>query len=679
MRQTFKTTTALIASLSLIVPGPVLSQEAANMVCADGSAQPCPEGVALVPAPEAPAAEQPAAEEPAAEQPAEPAAEAPAAAPAEEPAAEQPAEAEPVAEPAPEAAAPAEEPAAEPAPEVTAPAEAPVAEPAPEVTPEPAAEPETAVEPAPEAQPAEPAPAEAAPEAAPAEAAPAEAAPEPAPTEPAPAQDVTQPEATMPEAPSVDDLQKALESQGETPAPAAEPAAPETAAEPAAEPAPADATAPADAAPEVPATEAAPDAAATESATGTPTEEDLQKALEAQQGATEGTAAPAEGDGTAAGTVVIDEAPMEAPELPAQPDATSGEAPVAAAASAPEATEATEAEIPVVEETITKESARSSAEDFATKVNETAPATATKAAVAAAKKKERLSDAEKIALFGLGALAIGAILSNNRKVEQNSGDRVVVMRDDGSYQILKDDDALLRQPGSTVRTETFNDGSTRTTVTRADGSRIVTIRDAEMRVLRRVHVAPNGTQTLLIDDTAGAQPVVISELPRPARRIDVTPLATEAELRAALRRESEIGRRFSLAQVRDIYEVRALVPVIDLDAITFETGSSAIKPDQARALAALGKTIQGMIVENPREMFLIEGHTDAVGGAAYNLALSDRRAESVALALTEYFGVPPENMVVQGYGEQFLKIDTQGDERQNRRASVRRITDLLVQ
>jgi len=661
MRQTFKTTTALIASLSLIVPGPVLSQEAANMVCADGSAQPCPEGVALVPAPEAPAAEQPAAEEPAAEQPAEPAAEAPAAAPAEEPAAEQPAEAEPVAEPAPEAAAPAEEP---------------VAEPAPEVTPEPAAEPETAVEPAPEAQPAEPAPAEAAPEAAPAEAAPAEAAPEPAPAEPAPAQDVTQPEATMPEAPSVDDLQKALESQGETPAPAAEPAAPETAAEPAAEPAPADATAPADAAPEVPATEAAPDAAATESATGTPTEEDLQKALEAQQGTTEGTAAPAEGDGTAAGTVVIDEAPMEAPELPAQPDATSGEAPVAAAASAPEATEA---EIPVVEETITKESARSSAEDFATKVNETAPATATKAAVAAAKKKERLSDAEKIALFGLGALAIGAILSNNRKVEQNSGDRVVVMRDDGSYQILKDDDALLRQPGSTVRTETFNDGSTRTTVTRADGSRIVTIRDAEMRVLRRVHVAPNGTQTLLIDDTAGAQPVVISELPRPARRIDVTPLATEAELRAALRRESEIGRRFSLAQVRDIYEVRALVPVIDLDAITFETGSSAIKPDQARALAALGKTIQGMIVENPREMFLIEGHTDAVGGAAYNLALSDRRAESVALALTEYFGVPPENMVVQGYGEQFLKIDTQGDERQNRRASVRRITDLLVQ
>ena len=75
---------------------------------------------------------------------------------------------------------------------------------------------------------------------------------------------------------------------------------------------------------------------------------------------------------------------------------------------------------------------------------------------------------------------------------------------------------------------------------------------------------------------------------------------------------------------------------------------------------------------------MIEGHTDTVGADAMNLALSDRRAESVALALTEFFGVPPENMVVQGYGEQFLKVPQEGDIRANRRASVRRITDLLA-
>ena len=41
-----------------------------------------------------------------------------------------------------------------------------------------------------------------------------------------------------------------------------------------------------------------------------------------------------------------------------------------------------------------------------------------------------------------------------------------------------------------------------------------------------------------------------------------------------------------------------------------------------------------MIKENPRELFPVEGNTDAVGDESYNLLLSDRRAESVALALS---------------------------------------------
>jgi outer membrane protein OmpA-like peptidoglycan-associated protein len=76
-------------------------------------------------------------------------------------------------------------------------------------------------------------------------------------------------------------------------------------------------------------------------------------------------------------------------------------------------------------------------------------------------------------------------------------------------------------------------------------------------------------------------------------------------------------------------------------------------------------------------MFLIEGHTDATGAAAMNLALSDRRAESVALALSEYFAIPPENMIVQGYGETELRINTQASETKNRRVAVRIITPLL--
>ena len=60
------------------------------------------------------------------------------------------------------------------------------------------------------------------------------------------------------------------------------------------------------------------------------------------------------------------------------------------------------------------------------------------------------------------------------------------------------------------------------------------------------------------------------------------------------------------------------------------------------------------------------------------LSLSDRRAETVAITLTQRFGVPAENLTTQGYGEQYLKVPTQAAERQNRRVTLRRITPLLT-
>jgi outer membrane protein OmpA-like peptidoglycan-associated protein len=255
----------------------------------------------------------------------------------------------------------------------------------------------------------------------------------------------------------------------------------------------------------------------------------------------------------------------------------------------------------------------------------------------------------------------------------------VVRRDDGTYTVLKDDDTLLRQPGSTVRTETYSDGSTRTIVERDDGSRIVTIRDASGRVLRRARIDADGRETLLIDDTRPVDRIVLSELP--PRRADVTLLATDsdADLAAALAaiEARAAARSYSLRQIREYREVRALAPVVDVSNITFATGSSVIAVSEAEKLAALGGLITRMIAERPYELFLVEGHTDAVGSAASNLALSDRRAESVALALTEYFGVPPENLVVQGYGESDLRIPTETAEPLNRRVAVRVITPLL--
>lgn len=119
------------------------------------------------------------------------------------------------------------------------------------------------------------------------------------------------------------------------------------------------------------------------------------------------------------------------------------------------------------------------------------------------------------------------------------------------------------------------------------------------------------------------------------------------------------------------------MPRVDLDTIHFDFGSWDVETSQYPLLERVARIINRIIDRHPDEMLLIEGHTDAVGSDEDNLSLSDRRAEAVAEILTREFQVPAENLSTQGYGEQFLKINTPGPERTNRRVAIRRITPLL--
>ncbi|WP_417208330.1 OmpA family protein [Antarctobacter sp.] len=345
-----------------------------------------------------------------------------------------------------------------------------------------------------------------------------------------------------------------------------------------------------------------------------------------------------------------------------------GTPPAAAAANPPDAGE-------VVEETVERDDVRRSSEDFQTDVSGKA-----KNKKKAKKDDGGLDPLAKIAIIGLGAVALSEILDKDDRVVSNSGDRVVVEQD-GQFRVIRNDDVLLRRPGAEVETRRFDDGSTRTRLTYEDGTVVDTIRAADGRVLRRVRRLPDGTDVVLFDDTQASPDVEISQLPsaQDRNRVDYRDIEADDLARAlAANGTSGVNRSFSLAQVRNIDAVRHLVPEITVDTIRFETNSAAIRVEEAEELAALGNAMRNAIDRNPAEVFLIEGHTDAVGSFAYNLALSDRRAESVALALTEYFDVPPENMVLQGYGEGDLLVPTDTAERANRRAAVRRITPLLT-
>jgi OmpA-OmpF porin, OOP family len=280
--------------------------------------------------------------------------------------------------------------------------------------------------------------------------------------------------------------------------------------------------------------------------------------------------------------------------------------------------------------------------------------------------------------------------------EVREGDRVVIrepdriiIREGGRTIIRHNETDRFAVNARDVRVERRGD-ETVSIVERRDGTRIVTVTDADGRLIRRSRREPSGREIVIIEnDYRGPRRIesYYVELPPPVVRIPRERYIVEAErARPADIYEvftappvERIDRHYTLDQVRYSAPLRERMPRVDLDTVTFDSGSWQIAPDQVDHLAVIADGLKRAVGQNPREVFLIEGHTDAVGADVDNLSLSDRRAESVAVALTERFGVPAENLTTQGYGEQYLKVDTQAAERANRRVAMRRITPLLDQ
>lgn len=75
--------------------------------------------------------------------------------------------------------------------------------------------------------------------------------------------------------------------------------------------------------------------------------------------------------------------------------------------------------------------------------------------------------------------------------------------------------------------------------------------------------------------------------------------------------------------------------------------------------------------ENPDRKVIVEGYTDSSGSASYNQSLSERRANSVRMALVK-MGVGPERIVSQGYGKEYPVADNTSNSGRamNRRVEV---------
>jgi len=265
--------------------------------------------------------------------------------------------------------------------------------------------------------------------------------------------------------------------------------------------------------------------------------------------------------------------------------------------------------------------------------------------------------------------------------------RIIVRDPSGQSFVRHNEVERFRYGARDIQTQQVG-GETRTIVVRPDGTRIITVTGRDGQLLRRIRRDERGREIIIIDNSYRDPRAVggfYVDLPPPVIGIPYNRYIVEAEdappdliydtmLAPPVER---IARRYSLDEIRYSPSVRQLMPSIDLNSINFETGSWEIPPDQAAKLQVIADGLNRAIARNPREVFLIEGHTDAVGNDVDNLSLSDRRAESAAELLTQQFQVPAENLTSQGYGAQYLKEQTDGPSRINRRVTIRRITPLL--
>jgi outer membrane protein OmpA-like peptidoglycan-associated protein len=126
-------------------------------------------------------------------------------------------------------------------------------------------------------------------------------------------------------------------------------------------------------------------------------------------------------------------------------------------------------------------------------------------------------------------------------------------------------------------------------------------------------------------------------------------------------------RSLSIGEREQIATLAKDKPNIDLE-ITFDYNSADISAKAQPAVQALGKALTSPDLTG--STFIVAGHTDAVGGEAYNQDLSERRADAIKRYLVDKFGIAGTDLVTVGYGKSKPKDTSKPMDPANRRVQV---------
>ena len=146
---------------------------------------------------------------------------------------------------------------------------------------------------------------------------------------------------------------------------------------------------------------------------------------------------------------------------------------------------------------------------------------------------------------------------------------------------------------------------------------------------------------------------------------DTAARAKEASFVDTLRNRST--RSLSLGEREQIAEIASARPKIDLD-IQFDYNSAEIRKASLPSVQALGQALSNANLKG--STFIVAGHTDAIGGEAYNQELSERRADAIKRYLTDKFGINGTDLVTVGYGKSKPKDPKAPLDPTNRRVQV---------
>jgi len=102
--------------------------------------------------------------------------------------------------------------------------------------------------------------------------------------------------------------------------------------------------------------------------------------------------------------------------------------------------------------------------------------------------------------------------------------------------------------------------------------------------------------------------------------------------------------------------------------IQFALNSSIIRPESYATLGSIADALHHPILWNYR--FAVVGNTDATGTRAYNLKLSQERADAIVQALSTTFGVSANRLEAVGLGQEALQVPGKPDDPINRRVQI---------